>query len=105
MYPQSLPKEPEVWMVKKLLENRSTQGPYILDPFLATNVQMYVNGDTDKIVGFRITDDRAKRRQSMLQQRQVQEVDNAGTQPTLPTLQPVSALFLGACTAFPITIG
>ena len=45
-----LQSKPEVWTVEKLQENRSSQDPYVLDPFLATEVQMYVNGETDKIV-------------------------------------------------------
>ena len=64
-----LQPKPGVWMVKMLLENRSTQDPYILDPFLASKVHMYINGDTDKIVGFRITDNMARCRQSRFQQR------------------------------------
>ena len=85
-----LQPKPEVWTVKKLQENRISQDPYVLEPFLATKVQMYVNGETDKIVGFKITDDIARHRQSRLQQRQAQEEDNAVTQPTLPTVPPVS---------------
>ena len=58
-----LQPSPKDWTVNMLMENQSTHNPNILDPLMASKVHIYIHGDSEEVVGFKLTDNIEMRRQ------------------------------------------
>ena len=50
-----------------LMENQSTHNPNILDPLMASKVHIYIHGDSEEVVGFKLTDNIQMCRQQKLE--------------------------------------